>query len=218
MEKILNILYDITTYAWMIPILLGIYTWRFLSCPLKVWLISMIINQIITVFASILSHQHRNTNILYYLLCLNLVFAYSFFFRYLTKFKYSKIIFLVIPLAYLLYFGIDFLINGIRDYFVILFLVIDILMLPFAINLFRKHPNSTPIRIINISFIINFIFDLAFSTITSNLFNYFDNKVFSVFFSISPIFNLTIIALQTYAYYLTSKQTQPSFDNNPNFR
>jgi hypothetical protein len=218
MEKFLNILYDITTYAGIIPILLGVYAWRFLHFPLKIWLISMVIGQVITVIASILSHQHHNTNLLYYLLCLNLIFAYSFFFRYLMLFKYSKIIFLVIPFAYLLYFGIDFLINGIRDYFVILFLVIDILMLPFAINLFRNHPNNAPIRIINISFIINFIFDLAFSIITSKLFNYFDNKVFSVFFSISPIFNLTIIALQTYAYYLASKQTQPSFDNNPNFR
>jgi hypothetical protein len=218
MDKIINFLYDASTYLMLLPIGVGFYFWKKLTIPFKIYLIGLLIQIILTFSSKILNKYHLNTHFLYYIMCITLVFMYSFFYQKVLRFRHSILIFNIIPIIFLIYLLIDYLENGIQLYFVMPFLFFDVIFLPCAIIL-HKNNFSKSIQILNLGILIYFCYDIPTTIITNYSFDYFQGDVFKlIFFKLSPIFTIIFTIFQTYAYYLASKQTHPNFDNNPNFR
>ena len=219
MEKIINFLYDFSAYAEAIPIIVGGFFWKKLNIALKIYLIGLLIFFSISMVSQVLAGKHQNTHFLFYFLCIATVFVYALFYQKLIKFNHANLIFWLIPIGFLVYLSIDFLKNGVQLFFTMPFLVIDFLVLPCSIFLFQKSPNNQEILVLNLGILINTCFDIPFTICSNYLFRYFQGKVFqTIFFGISPLFNILFVAFQLYAFYLVGKQIAPNFDKTADFQ
>lgn len=219
METFLNFFYNVTLYVNGIPLLIGFYFWKRLNLPLKIFLIGGCLGFIISMVSLILSKFKINTHILFYLMCLLLVFTYSFFYKYLLSFKYSKLFFNSAPVLFTTYFLFDLWLKGIQQYFAFPFVVLDILIICCAIMYYRLPIQEKAISFLNVGILIYYSLDICMTLSSKFLFNYYQNKGFEiVFFGISSAMSLFFIFFEGRAFYLSKKHTIPSFNDLCDFQ
>lgn len=208
--------YDILIYVNCLPILVGIIYWRFFKLPTKIYFVGNIFLQFFALTSVIFSYFHKNTHFLFYVNNIFTVLIFALFYQNILRFKNYFLLF--IPTFILGFIFIDFYKNGITEYFVLPMLLIELSILPFAIILYRKNITDKTLKLLNLGTIIYTSIDIIINLMTLIFYHYFQGKAFDlIFLGISPLNGLCLSAFQSYAYFLASKQTQPSFDNNPNF-
>lgn len=190
---------------------------RFFKLSTKIYFVGNSLLQCFALVSVILSNFHKNTHFLFYANNVFTVLVFALFYQNILRFKNYFLLF--IPTFILGFIFIDFYKNGITEYFVLPMLLIELSILPFAIILYRKNITDKTLKLLNLGTIIYTSIDIIINLMTSIFYHYFQGKAFDIIFlGISPLNVLCLGAFQTYAYCLTSKQTQPNFDNNPNFR
>jgi hypothetical protein len=203
--------YDISVYLGCIPIFFGVYFWKYFNLPLKIYFIGNLLIQLLSVLSVILSNNHQNTHFLFYINVFLVVLVFTSFFKSALNLK--NIVLLIIPIFILGLVIFDFLKNGIKEYYVLPMLLIDLFSLPFAINLYQQKDVSKSIKILEVGIIIYNSIEGIVLLLTNFFYHYFQGKVFDlIFLGVSPINSLFLSAIQAYAYYLASKQKIPKFD------
>ena len=219
MEKVIEWFYEISVYLNAIPIFVGVYFYRYLSKSQQSFLIFSGIAFVLSILSQVLAHFGSNTHWIYYIAFFVGFINYALFFSNTIPIKRLPKIFIGLLIFSLILIIYDLLQNGVRNYFVLPFLILDILLIPFAFVLFVKFAKNHSIKILSMGILIYLVFDLASTILTNYFYDYFQNKVFyTIFFGISPVFLLIFMFFQSYSYYLASKEVKPSFDKILDFR
>lgn len=216
LNNFLNIFYDVIIFLNLVPLLFGYYWWKFVPTPIRIILLGLTLSYIISILSQILTKNSINNHFLYYFMAgINFV-MYALFYQKLSKYKLFLTIITVVFLASM---ALSIYVEGLKRYFLMPFLIIDLVFLPFSIIIFRNNLSDKAIQVLNVGILLNLCFEIAFSVVTSNLFGYFNGQIFQIIFlGISPIFILIFMGFQIYAYYLSWKQIKPSFDNLSDFQ
>ena len=207
------LLIDLSNYTGLIPIVLGIINWRYLSKAFKIFWGLTALNTILAVVSTITSSKGINNHFIYPLMAVNSGIFYGWFYFELIQNRYLKLSVLIAYGSYVGYVFYDFWRHGVQFFNLKLFTFSDVVGLLLSVLLFNSvvrtetHITRKPIFWLLLSLVTGGLYDVAITQIGESLALYLSNKWEDVFWlNINPLVNLVRVGLITYAFYLTRQQ------------
>ncbi len=204
---------DFSIYVEIIPCLIGYYQWKFLTLPLKTYLLFFSIVRVLGITSVVLANMGTNNHFIYPIISIVNGIGYGLFFQQffnnrLVKFVLGGLyLFFVFITVYILINRTSKILNLQPN------LLLDILCSGCAIFLlkrliFRKASfRHEPLFWIALTILIVFSYSILLSTIGGKVLLYLSDYWQDIFWlGINPIINLIRASLISYAFYLTSRQ------------
>lgn len=207
------LLINMSIYACLIPSVLGVVNWRYLSKAFKIFWGLTLINTILGITSTITSGKGISNHFIYPLMAANMGVFYGWFYFELIQNRILKWSVLIAYAAYVGYVFYDFWRHGVQFFNLKLFTFLDVAGLLLSVLLFNKvirsQTNITrkPVFWLLLSLVTGGLYSIAITQIGESLALYLSNKWQDVFWlSINPLVNLVHVGLITYAFYLTRQQ------------
>jgi len=196
MKEILNSIYRIAPYLAFLPVILGLFRWKYLDTSLRIFMV------IITISGGLglLSVHTKDTNFLYYINALVSVSLYGLFFEVLLKnIVARKVIWGAVALMWVIIGGFIFK-NGIHLFQTQVFIPFDLMMIA-GCGYYLVHYLKTVIKAKDATFFliltlfVNFCFVFFIDLVSTFLYLYFSNNFFNILWGVAiPLVNLLKIS------------------------
>jgi hypothetical protein len=204
----------------MIPTIVGLFCVKIRNKALFTLVVYQLLSNVLMVMSQIKQlSKYVHTDYLYYLSCFLSCFAFSLFYFHLFNNYKNRRLFFLFPIMLLCYLLYDILSFGIRQVNMLPFIFIDFIVIVLSI-IYLKKTTFLPkyLSILLITEIAYSVFDVFSNGASNYLYQYQNNRYFILFwFALSPTISIFYYAFLTYVFYISGKETRPSFENNPSF-
>ncbi len=211
-----SFLYEIGPYVGYLPILIGVWRWKYLGLPFRIFVVILCVGSLLGLSSLVL----QNANFLFYLNALLNSALYGYFFQQVLKTIVNpKTIWGAVTILWVLIGGYIFQ-NDIRQFQNQILIVFDVFMLTFC-GIYLSHCLTTVIKVkkplffLHLVLFVNFGFVLFVDSISVFLYRYFSNSFFDLLWvNIIPAVNIVKFILYSTILWV-AKSRQFNFEKIP---